>query len=243
MLSTEDNDAMVCARHHGAPAIREAALFVLRDMLLELDARSGRRAVDGLTGSAGVSGEDADGGGGSKGGQVRRGDSDASIISGIVQVRSQCVCPDCTDRQKPTHLSRLSFRSVTLHPYSPFCATGHQMTSAASVLQGGVGGPRNSTTSLRWAFSFFIVRHGVVDPDACIVPLIAASTDDTESLTDAARAQLVVLTRSWVLLALRHALWKAQLESFRSQTATFGARRALCSRLWVLFSPAPARAL
>ena len=96
MLTAEDGTLLVAALHHSAPAVREAALLLLRDLLLELDVRSSNRSSTGEpcaaldeTAAAGAmrstrpshDGEDSVGGG-----QVGRGDSDASIVSGIVQV-------------------------------------------------------------------------------------------------------------------------------------------------------------
>lgn len=87
-------------------------------------------------------------------------------------------------------------------------------------LHGGVGGMRIRSAAL--TLICLIVRHGVVDPDACVVPLIAASTDDSESLTDTAHAQLLILTERLGGPRIEARAVDGAVESFRFQTAAFG---------------------
>lgn len=85
---------------------------------------------------------------------------------------------------------------------------------------GGCGGLRIRSAAL--TLMALIVRHGVVDPDACIVPLIAASADDDEGITDAAHAQLLMLTERLGGPRMETRAVDGAVESYRFQAAAFG---------------------
>ncbi len=67
-----------------------------------------------------------------------------------------------------------------------------------------------------------IVRHGVVDPDSCVVPLISSATDEDESITNDAHAQLLVLIEKLGAQRVETRAVEGAIFSYRFQKAAFG---------------------